>query len=154
MPLYDFKCADHGYYEAFNKMDAPGVPCPECGVPMSIVHLQPIAIKSDSTKRTDMLHDMVAQQHGLSDIYKTYEGETQADAQAAHAPKLPDLPDEVMQRLTPRWATEAEKNSVPAGRSQEFAQKVDENGNVVKSGSIPPPVPHIMGHDHQHKAPV
>lgn len=32
MPTYDYKCADHGYFESKRKMaDHASAPCPDCG---------------------------------------------------------------------------------------------------------------------------
>ena len=144
MPLYDFKCVDHGFFEAFKRADDPPPACPECGGAMAVVWLQAPAMQiSGLTKHTDALYAAAAQNMGVSDIYHTYPGEIQADAQKSHAPRSPEQ-QEIDRKLKPRWGSQEEIKSLVPGRSMDFAE----------TETIPPPRPEFMARDPDHKAPV
>ncbi|MCV2403488.1 zinc ribbon domain-containing protein [Marinomonas sp. C2222] len=55
MPIYDFKCAEHGLFHELVAIDKAGeaVPCPECGIqckPVILVAPSVLAMSPDSKK--------------------------------------------------------------------------------------------------------
>ena len=71
--LHDYKCLAHGYFEAWEPR------CPKgCdGEAVVKVFLQPVGLKSDSTKHADSTLRGLANEYGMSDIKSTREGEAQ-----------------------------------------------------------------------------
>jgi len=71
--LDDYKCLAHGYFEAWEAK------CPKgCdGEAVVKVFLQPVGLKSDSTKHADSTLQGLAKEYGMSDIKSVREGEAQ-----------------------------------------------------------------------------
>ena len=65
--LHDYKCLAHGYFEAWEAR------CPKgCdGEAVVKVFLQPVGLKSDSTKHADSTLQGLANEYGMSDIKST-----------------------------------------------------------------------------------
>ena len=74
--LHDYKCMAHGFFEAWEDK------CPHgcTGEAIQKVFLQPVGMKSDSTKRTDGTLQNLAQDYGMTDIHSPRGGESQMDA--------------------------------------------------------------------------
>ena len=92
--LHDYKCAEHGYFEAFDAV------CPQgCTENVMIVHLQAPGLKSDRTKNADTALDNLATDFKMGDIKSTREGDTQGNyftRNNAPAPKEPRAGDALM----------------------------------------------------------
>lgn len=71
--LRDYYCDTHGIFEAWE----PKCPMKLCKGEISIVHLKPVGLKSDKTKRTDKTVQQLAIDYGMTDIKTTREGEHQ-----------------------------------------------------------------------------
>jgi hypothetical protein len=71
--LHDYYCTQHGIFEAWEAK----CPCKPCSGNLSKVFLQPVGIKSDSTKHTDKTLEGLAQDFKMTDIKSTREGESQ-----------------------------------------------------------------------------
>lgn len=71
--LKDYYCSVHGVFEAWEAK----CPMKNCAGELSIVHLKPIAMKSDKTKATDKNLKNLALDFGMTDIKSTREGEHQ-----------------------------------------------------------------------------
>jgi hypothetical protein len=71
--LKDYKCLAHGYFEAWEPL------CPKgCdGEAIMVAFLQPVGLRSDSTKHSDTTMRGLAQDFGMSDIKSVREGEAQ-----------------------------------------------------------------------------
>ena len=71
--LDDYKCLAHGYFEAWEAK------CPKgCdGEAVVKVFLQPVGMRSDSTKHADTTLQGLAKEYGMSDIKSVREGEAQ-----------------------------------------------------------------------------
>lgn len=72
--LHDYFCSQHGVFEAWEAK----CPCKPCSGDISKVFLQPVSIKSDSTKHTDKTLQGLAEDFKMTDIKSTREGENQA----------------------------------------------------------------------------
>lgn len=72
--LHDYFCTQHGVFEAWE----PKCPCKPCSGDISKVFLQPVSIKSDSTKHTDKTLKGLAEDFKMTDIKSTREGENQS----------------------------------------------------------------------------
>jgi len=74
--LHDWKCLAHGYFEAWEAK------CPHgcSGEVVQKVFLQPVGLKSDSTKRNDQNLNSLANDYGMTDIHTPRDGESQMDA--------------------------------------------------------------------------
>jgi hypothetical protein len=71
--LRDYYCESHGVFEAWE----PECPMKHCSATISVIHLRPIGIKSDKTKKTDKTVKQLAIDYGMTDIKTTREGEHQ-----------------------------------------------------------------------------
>jgi len=71
--LRDYYCDTHGIFEAWE----PKCPMKMCKGEISIVHLKPVGMKSEKTKRTDKTVQQLAIDYGMTDIKTTREGEHQ-----------------------------------------------------------------------------
>lgn len=71
--LHDYFCTQHGVFEGWTDK----CPCKPCTGDISKIFLQPVSIKSDSTKHTDSTLKGLAQDFGMTDIKSTREGESQ-----------------------------------------------------------------------------
>lgn len=71
--LHDYFCTQHGVFEAWEAK----CPCKPCNGDISKVFLQPVSIKSDSTKKADQTLKGLAEDFGMTDIKSTREGEAQ-----------------------------------------------------------------------------
>lgn len=71
--LRDYYCESHGIFEAWE----PKCPMKMCKGEISIVHLKPVGMKSEKTKRTDKTVQQLAIDYGMTDIKTTREGEHQ-----------------------------------------------------------------------------
>ena len=71
--LRDYHCPTHGYFESFEAQ----CPMKACEEEVAIVHLQPVGLKSDKTKRTDKTVKQLAIDYDMTDIKTTREGEHQ-----------------------------------------------------------------------------
>jgi len=71
--LKDYKCLAHGYFEAWEPL------CPKgCdGEAIMVAFLQPVGLRSDTTKHSDTTMRGLAQDFGMSDIKSVREGEAQ-----------------------------------------------------------------------------
>ena len=71
--LNDYKCPEHGYFEAYAAI------CPEgCEEGVMIVHLQSPGMLSDKTKGSDKTIKQLAMDFKMTDIKSTREGDSQA----------------------------------------------------------------------------
>lgn len=73
MILKDYHCTEHGYFEGWEER----CPMKGCHGAVSVVFLQPVAMKSERTKKADKTLQGLAQDFGMSDIKSTKEGEHQ-----------------------------------------------------------------------------
>lgn len=71
--LRDYYCTNHGIFEAWEAK----CPMKHCKGELSVVHLKPIAMKSDKTKATDKNLKQLAIDYDMTDIKSTREGEHQ-----------------------------------------------------------------------------
>lgn len=71
--LRDYHCPTHGYFESFEAQ----CPMKKCDEEVSIVHLQPVGMKSDKTKHNDKTLNQLAIDFNMTDIKSTREGESQ-----------------------------------------------------------------------------
>jgi len=71
--LRDYYCESHGVFEAWE----PECPMKHCSATISVIHLKPVGIKSDKTKRTDKTVKQLAIDYDMTDIKTTKEGEHQ-----------------------------------------------------------------------------
>jgi len=71
--LRDYYCESHGIFEAWE----PNCPMKHCSAPISIIHLKPVGMKSDKTKKTDKTVKQLAIDYDMTDIKTTREGEYQ-----------------------------------------------------------------------------
>ena len=71
--LKDYKCLAHGFFEAWDPR------CPKgCdGEAVMVAFLQPVGLRSDSTRHSDSTMRGLAQDFGMSDIKSVREGEAQ-----------------------------------------------------------------------------
>ena len=69
--LNDYKCPAHGYFEAREPV------CPHGCTDVQVVFLQPVAMKSDTTKHNDSTLKKLASDFKMTDIKSTREGEAQ-----------------------------------------------------------------------------
>ena len=71
--LRDYYCESHGIFEAWE----PECPMKHCNAAISVIHLKPLGIKSDKTKKTDKTLQGLAKDFDMTDIKTTREGEHQ-----------------------------------------------------------------------------
>ena len=71
--LRDYYCESHGVFEAWE----PEGPMKHCKATLSVIHLKPLGIKSDKTKRTDKTLQGLAKDFDMTNIKTTKEGEHQ-----------------------------------------------------------------------------
>ena len=71
--LRDYYCDAHGVFEAWE----PECPMKHCSATISVIHLKPVAIKSEKTKKTDKTVRQLAIDYDMTDIKSTREGEHQ-----------------------------------------------------------------------------
>jgi len=71
--LRDYYCESHGVFEAWE----PECPMKHCSATISVIHLKPVAIKSEKTKKTDKTVRQLAIDYDMTDIKSTREGEHQ-----------------------------------------------------------------------------
>ena len=71
--LHDYFCSEHGIFEAWEAK----CPMKICKGDISKVFLQPVSLKSDSTKKADKTLDGLAKDFNMTDIKSTREGEAQ-----------------------------------------------------------------------------
>jgi hypothetical protein len=74
MVLHDYKCPVHGFFESREPV------CPAGCTDVQLVFLQPVGLKSDTTKHADSTLKELAKDYGMSDIKSTREGEAQPHA--------------------------------------------------------------------------
>jgi len=72
--LRDYYCSNHGIFEGWDAK----CPIKHCNGEISIVHLKPVALKSDKTKNIDKTRDGLAADFGMTDIKTVKEGESQS----------------------------------------------------------------------------
>ena len=72
--LRDYHCPTHGYFESFEAQ----CPMKACAEEVSIVHLQPVGLKSDKTKHNDKTLKQLAMDFDMTDIKSVREGESQS----------------------------------------------------------------------------
>lgn len=69
MPLYDYKCKEHGLFHALNTMDRAGEPiaCPHCGQPSArIIMIPPEVLAMAPDKRKAMERNERARHEPIS----------------------------------------------------------------------------------------
>ena len=71
--LRDYYCTNQGIFEAWEAE----CPMKHCKGEISVVHLKPVAMKSDKTKSTDKNLKQLAIDYDMTDIKSTREGEHQ-----------------------------------------------------------------------------
>ena len=71
--LRDYYCTNHGIFEAWEAE----CPMKHCKGEISVVHLKPVAMKSDKTKSTDKNLKQLTIDYDMTDIKSTREGEHQ-----------------------------------------------------------------------------
>ena len=69
--LHDYKCAVHGFFESHDAL------CPHGCEDVQLVFLQPVGMRSDSTRHADTTLNELARDYGMSDIKSVREGESQ-----------------------------------------------------------------------------
>ena len=85
--LHDYKCPEHGYFEAYAPI------CPEgCEQGVMIVHLQAPGLLSDKTKGSDKNLKQLAMDFNMTNIKSTREGDSQA---GYYTRKNAEVPKEV-----------------------------------------------------------
>lgn len=131
--LKDYKCLAHGYFEAWEPR------CPKgCdGEAIMVAFLQPVGLRSDTTKHSDSTMRGLAQDFGMSDIKSVREGE----AQPARFQQQPQNPYAV------QWGD-------PKGISSYDTRPIaDESVNGLQlaqsTGRIRPLAPSIVQRDHE-----
>jgi len=78
--LRDYYCESHGVFEAWE----PECPMKHCNSTISIIHLKPVGMKSDKTKKTDKTVKQLAIDYDMTDIKTTREGEYQTGYMKRH----------------------------------------------------------------------
>jgi hypothetical protein len=73
MILKDYHCSEHGYFEGWEER----CPMKGCHGDVAVVFLQPVALKSDRTKKADRTLEGLAEEFGMTDIKSTREGDHQ-----------------------------------------------------------------------------
>jgi hypothetical protein len=121
--LHDYKCPVHGYFESRDAV------CPAGCTDVQLVFLQPVGMRSDSTKHNDKTLKQLAIDFKMSDIKSTREGEAQPPRHAA-----PNNP------FAPRWGSPAELggynlNSI-AGESVSGMQAVKQAGTNLSGPKV------------------
>ena len=71
--LKDYMCTEHGVFESREAK----CPIKFCKGDLSVIFLQPVAIKSEKTKRNDKNIEQLALEFNMTDIKSTKEGEHQ-----------------------------------------------------------------------------
>lgn len=71
--LRDYYCESHGIFESWEAK----CPMKHCKSEISIVHLKPVGMKSEKTKRTDKTVAQLAIDYNMTDIKTAREGEHQ-----------------------------------------------------------------------------
>ena len=72
--VHDYKCPAHGFFES----NTPK--CPHGCDNVQMVFLQPVGVKSDSTRHADTTLKELARDYQMTDIKSVKEGESQAHA--------------------------------------------------------------------------
>ena len=88
--LRDYHCPTHGYFESFEAQ----CPMKMCAEEVSIVHLQPVGLKSDKTKHNDKTLNQLAIDFNMTDIKSTREGDSQSGYLTRNNAKPPEQPRE------------------------------------------------------------
>jgi hypothetical protein len=88
--LRDYHCQTHGYFESFDAK----CPMKNCDEEVSIVHLQPVGLKSDKTKHNDKTLSQLAMDFDMSDIKSVREGESQSGYLTRNNKTPPEAPRE------------------------------------------------------------
>lgn len=71
--MHDYKCDLHGFFEAWEPV------CPDgCTENVQMVFLQPVGMKSDTTKHNDKTLNQLALDFNMTNIKSTREGDSQA----------------------------------------------------------------------------
>ena len=71
--LNDYKCAEHGFFEGFEPV------CPDgCTENVHVVFLQPVGLKSDTTKHNDKTINQLALDFNMTNIKSAREGDNQS----------------------------------------------------------------------------
>lgn len=71
--LHDYKCKEHGYFEAWEAV------CPQgCTEDVMLVFLQAPSLMSESTKKNDQTIKNLASDFGMTNLRSTKEGENQS----------------------------------------------------------------------------
>jgi hypothetical protein len=131
--LKDYKCLAHGYFEAWEPR------CPKgCdGEAIMVAFLQPVGLRSDTTKHSDSTMRGLAQDFGMSDIKSVREGE----AQPARFQQPPQNPYAV------QWG---DPKQISGYNTSPIA---DESVNGLQlaqaTGTIKPLAPSIIQRDHE-----
>lgn len=84
--LRDYHCQTHGYFESFDAK----CPMKNCDEEVSIVHLQPVGLKSDKTKHNDKTLSQLAMDFDMTDIKSVREGESQSGYLTRNNEKPPE----------------------------------------------------------------
>jgi hypothetical protein len=74
--LHDYKCAAHGFFQAWEPKCKSGC----TGDLIQKVFLQPVGMRSDSTRRSDETLGNLAKDYGMTNIQTPRGGESQMDA--------------------------------------------------------------------------
>lgn len=72
--LHDYKCPAHGFFESYEAV------CPHGCDDVQLVFLQPVGLKSDTTKHADSTLKQLAKDYKMGDIKSVREGESQSHA--------------------------------------------------------------------------
>lgn len=72
--VHDYKCPAHGFFESNQPV------CPHGCDDVQLVFLQPVGLKSDSTKHADTTMRQLAKDYSMGDIKSVREGEAQPHA--------------------------------------------------------------------------
>ena len=132
--LHDYKCLAHGYFEAWEAR------CPKgCdGEAVQKVFLQPVGLKSDSTKHNDRTLQSLATEYHMSDIKSVREGEAQPARFGQQQQQNP---------LATRWGAPSEIGNFNTAPIR------DESVNGLQlaqaTGKIDQLRPSVVRHDHE-----
>jgi len=132
--LHDYKCLAHGYFEAWEPRCKHGCE----GESIVKVFLQPVGMRSDSTRHADTTLKGLASEYNMTDIKSTREGEAQP---ARFAPAQQQNPYAV------QWANPSQI----AGYNTAPIKDESVNGLQLakQTGKIDTLRPSVVRHDHE-----
>ena len=121
--LHDYECAMHGGFEAYEAK------CPYgCrGRLVQMVFLKAVGTKSESTKHNERETRALADTYGLSDIKRTYEGESQMDNQ----------PKKYAKEAAAQWVGDPVPYNSPGWASRGEAPKTFDISSLGGKGASP-----------------